>query len=289
MEEDLITSKITEINKKLEVFNDPKFVFVAETHKYTRGKIKFTSVTTKIAEFVEKFDSEKKSREMAFNQLMNESTCEDLYDFDKEIDEKDILRVQEEILLKWKTEADNSCVLGTAVHLWMEEFFGDTTFSEITDNEVQARIDKFKKFYDKKLHNKIISVGQEIRVFNTKMKIAGTIDALFIRISNGKLLLEIWDYKTNKKICTDDNKRYKKLLAPFNDQYENELNKYSIQLNIYKLILASAGILIDGELVIVHVPNIGDPVIYRCKDYIKKLEMYFGVNYYSKLLKSSNQ
>lgn len=288
MELDVISTRIEEIKKKLEVFNDPKFIFDPIPHTYKRGRVKFTSVTTKVSQFAIPFDEIAMSRKKALDAIMDNMNNDDLFDLEVDIDEKEVTRIQNELLESWHHERDIACELGTAVHLWMEEFFGNLPFTDIVYDDVLERVEKFKKFYASKLENKIFSVGQEIRVFNTKMKIAGTIDALFFRYHKGKLMLEIWDYKTNKVLHTDENKRYKKLLPPFQNEYENELNKYSIQLNIYKLILASVGIYVDGELVLVHIPSNGEPMIYRCKDYIQELEMYFGVNYYTKL-KSSYQ
>jgi hypothetical protein len=110
--------------------------------------------------------------------------------------------------------------------------------------------------------------------------LAGTIDALMIR--NGKL--EIWDYKTNKSIKTDSDYSFNRLLTPFENQWENELNKYSLQLNLYKLMLASRGIKVDGQCVLLHIPPDSEsPKIMKCKDYIPQLEEHFGVNFYSNL------
>ena len=50
---------------------------------------------------------------------------------------------------------------------------------------------------------------------------------------------ELWvlDYKTSKKIGTDQDSTWRRMLGPFVDLWDNELNVYSLQISLYRLML----------------------------------------------------
>jgi hypothetical protein len=264
------------IKNKLEFFTTDKFTFNEETHTYMYGKKTFVSVTTFIKNFVKEFDTEYQSRKKAIKILTEEGN---------ELTEVNIKIYQNRLLTEWEDKKNVGCDLGSITHKTIEELLNNQPLTPILNDEASKRFLKFKKLYDSKIKDLIIPLGQEIRIFSEELQLAGTIDCLVLRKHNdGVWRLEIWDWKTNKKMNSDKDKCWNKLLAPFNSEWENEVNKYSIQLNLYKLILASNGIYVDGECVVVYIPpNDDEPQIIRCKDYIQKLEMYFGNNYYTRL------
>ena len=172
--------------------------------------------------------------------------------------------------------------MGTLVHEYIEQKYNpDLNIKECTNVEALKRIKKFEEKLSHRLKD-LKSIRQELRIFSSKLGLAGTIDALFLR--NG--ILYILDWKTNGKLRTDSDKNYSKLFPPFSDQWENEMNKYSIQLNLYKLMLAEYGIYVDKCVIVYIPPSDEEPKIIQCKDYIKKLEIYFGVNFYTNLEKT---
>jgi hypothetical protein len=259
-----------EILEKLKVFDDVNFKFVEDTHTYTINGRKLTSVTTFIKNFYKPFDEKYWSIKKAKQALLERGEV---------LTQENIDNEQSKIKALWKEKADIACDMGTIVHLYIEEFFNGIKPQEVKNYEAINRINKFHKIYNDKLKDILIPVGQEVKMFSEDLGLAGTIDALFIR--NGKL--EIWDYKTNGKFTSDTDRCFQKLLDPFDDQWENELNKYSIQLSLYKLMLASVGIKVDGDNVILYFPPEGEAKIIKCKDYTRILEKYFNVNYYSDL------
>ena len=264
------------IKNKLQIFNIDKFQFDEKSHTYLYGKQKFISVTTFIKNFVKEFDSEHQSNKKAIKMLKQESL---------ELTEVNIKIYQTRLLKEWENKKNIGCDLGSITHKTIEELLNNEPITPILNDEASKRFLKFKKLYDSKIKDIIIPLGQEIRVFSEELKLAGTIDCLVLRKhKDGNWKLEIWDWKTNKKMNSDKDKCWDMLLPPFNNEWENEVNKYSIQLNLYKLILASNGIFVDGDCVVVYIPpNDDEPKIIQCKDYIQQLEMYFGVNYYTKL------
>jgi hypothetical protein len=269
-----------QILEKLKVFINDKFKFQEDSHSYFYGKKKFTSVTTFLKNFKKEFDTELQSEKKAIKILKSEG---------KELSEVNIKIYQNRLKKEWSTKTTIACDLGGITHKTIEDLLNGNPIEPITNDEASKRFIKFKKLFDAKIKPIIIPLGQEIKVYSEELELAGTIDCLVLRLGkDGKWRLEIWDWKTNGKFTTDLDRCYNKLLPPFADEWENKLNEYSIQLNLYKLILASKGIFVDGECVIVYIPpNEDEPKILKCKDYIPKLEMYFGVNFYSKLKKLS--
>lgn len=256
-----------EILEKLKVFNDPNFSFDEETHTYLYKNEVFESVTTFIKKFIKPFDENYFSLKKAKERLSIEG---------KVITDSNLKIYQDMILQEWTDKKDTACIMGSFTHKLIEQTLNGESIDEIENEEAIKRYQKFKIIYDTKLKDKIINVGQEIKVFSEEMKIAGTIDCLLLRELNNQWCLEIWDWKTNSKFTTDEHKSYNKMLHPFKSDWENELNKYSIQLSLYKKILASKNIIVDGKMIIVHIPENGEVKSYLAKDYTEILNKYFS-------------
>lgn len=105
-----------------------------------------------------------------------------------------------------------------------------------------------------------------------KYNLAGTIDKLFLY--DGKLI--IGDWKTNKEIKTDNDWCFNKLLSPFDNIKENELNKYSLQLSIYAILLEEVGLEVS-DFFICHIPpNDLECEVYKCKDFRAEIRNYLS-------------
>jgi hypothetical protein len=202
-----------------DIFDDPNFKFNEKRHEYTyvdkkSNKIQtFKSVTGFIDQFKEPFDKEYWSAKKAAERGIS----------------------QADILLEWKENGQKSANLGTEVHECIENFLKTGNLKYDKDNEeLFLRIQNFKEIYDKRLY-KLKPIFQEKRVFSRKWGLAGTLDGLF-ELNH---IPRIGDWKSNKKFTTDDDfmGRFKKLLYPFDDLYDNSLNNYSIQVSLYRLII----------------------------------------------------
>lgn len=238
------------ILSKLEQYKDSKFVFEPIAHKYTYEEDTFTSVTTFIQNFHKKFDSD--------------------YWSEKKAIERGITK--EEILLEWKETNDKANDVGTQMHEWIESYYKKEWKELPTNPDVINRINKFNNIYSTNLY-KLVPVAFEQRIFSRQLKLAGTIDSIFINPENNDIY--ILDWKSNKAFHTDATKKYSKLLAPFNKFYENQHNEYSIQLSLYALILKEVGITIKG-MFLVHIPHEGDAKIYKGIDMRPILNEYFS-------------
>jgi ATP-dependent exoDNAse (exonuclease V) beta subunit len=243
---------LQEIQQRLRVYDDPSFRFDEGEHVYTYNNRKFESVTTFIHKFEKPFDTDRWSRVIAER---------------REVDVQVILD-------EWKNLTDIACEVGTLVHKYIEDkFSGLNPVIDFGDPVVNERVERVDKFIMKRL-SKLTPVAQEIRIFSKRLKLAGTIDALFLH--EGKLY--ILDWKTNKRFRTDDDKCYQKLEEPFHDYWSNEHNRYSMQLSLYKLMLAEQGIEVE-DCVLVYIPPLDTPSMYKCKDMAGIFERYFGVSF----------
>jgi len=242
----MITKEI--LLEKLKYYQDKNFTFDEAAHVYTLdGKIVY-GVTSFLNRFVKPFDSDYWSK--------------------KKADDEGI--TQEEMLKRWDDKRDRSCELGHNVHDWIEHFYENNVTKPTKDAEANERIEKFKLIYESKLKN-LESIGSEIRIFSRKYNIAGTIDKLYLW--EGQVI--VGDWKTNKQIKTDKDFCFGKLLYPFEKYKENELNKYSLQISLYQLLLEEAGIESDYGF-ICHIPGEGEAKIYKLKDFRADLRTYFN-------------
>jgi hypothetical protein len=217
------------IEKQLAFFEkDPRFRFDPDKHEYyymsedLKKRVQtFRSATNLLDDFKKPFDSDFWSKKKA----------------------EDTGVSQQEILDQWSTKGKKASGLGHSVHEWVEYYRkGEELPIPKDDPEIEplysvgTRIHLFKSVHDTRLH-KIIPLRQEFKVFSRKWGIAGTMDDLgFVKLSDG---LIVGDWKTNEKFHTDSDfkGRYNKMLYPFEDLWQNELNSYSIQVSLYRLLL----------------------------------------------------
>lgn len=238
-----------DILDKLSLYEDPLFTFSHKDHKYHYDTEELSSVTKYISKFHKKFDED------FWAQKKSEKTG---------VDKKDIL-------LEWKKTAKVSTDLGSELHKWIENYFNGL-FQQLPRNpEMINRINKFNIIWSKHLKD-LTPVKFEQMIFSKKLRIAGTIDSIFLK---GDRLI-ILDWKSNKKFTFDtpDQKCWENLLPPFQDWCKNHLNEYSIQISLYRLILEEVGIFINSGY-LVHLGPEEDGKIYKCHDYVPTLRGHF--------------
>lgn len=272
------------MHSNLSYFDDPNFVFDPGAHSYSylnpeTGKPVqiFESASKFLGQFKKPFDAQTISRFVA----------------------KSRKTTQEAILAEWDKSRVDGLNLGSIVHDWIEEHYKgnnpplpslpDNPFAEFgisdeyydTGDSVEAkaafRIEKFLKVYEDRLHI-FKPVDQELRMFHRKWGIAGTLDILFEL--NGELY--VGDWKTNKKFTTDDDKkdgRRQKMLAPFDDLWDNSLNGYSMQVSLYRLMLEEAGIETKGGFIVWIGPN--ETKMYKTLDLRSRLKEFLDENNFS--------
>lgn len=243
---------------RLKYFEDPKFVFEEDSHTYHYDGVKYDSVTTFLKRFKVPFDREywlkRKSQELGVDQSVLEND--------------------------WSLKASTANFLGTNVHKWIEDFWSGKNPSLPTDEEELKRVQYFLDLYEKRFKN-LVPLKSELRIFSKKWRLAGTIDQPLLLWDEKQFipLFLIGDWKTNKEFKDDKHPkgRYKKLLHPFTDLYENSHNEYSIQISIYRLILQEEiGLQSHGGF-LCHLGPDG-PKIYPAKDLTERLKVYLQSN-----------
>lgn len=234
-----------------EVFEYPGFKFSPDKHRYTVDGVYYPSVTGVVKKYKKPFDREGISNRVAKREG----------------------KTQEEVLAEWSKKGKKATDLGTEVHELIEAYWrGQHPMIEghVYSDEAKKRFSAFLAFRQEKLPN-IEPVEPELKVFSRKYKVAGTIDLLAFNKRDGHLY--IFDWKTNKEFRTDTGKAWDQLLPPFEDLDENELNNYSIQLSMYKVILKEeAGIDVAG-IALIHLPPGGaNAQLYHGKDFTGRLK-----------------
>ena len=233
-----------DVSKRLEVFN--KIQFVEGEHRYFIDKepAHTLSVTRLIKRYKREFQKEAMAKRVA-NKLG--------------------VSVKQ-VLADWEMNGLYSTTIGTMFHRYVESFYTKQKInSDLSDFEklgfdertkikenLPVMVKYFQNFYSK--HPEYKCLKNEFVVGDIEdTKICGTADMLCLNQNNG---LEIFDFKTNKKINTSS--KYAKLFYPFDDMDECEFNEYTIQLNVYKYFIEKyTGLKVDGlKLVWIQPTNI---------------------------------
>lgn len=248
-----------DIDEKLKVFFDTKFVFHPDAHIYEYDGRKFESVTTFIKNFKVPFDREYWSRKKAIERGVDPSV----------------------ILEEWNKKSSKSLILGREVHKFIEDFWMGQNPEIPQDENTKERVGKFLDFYEKKLKY-FLPLKSELKVFSKKWRISGTIDQpfLFWDEKQNLPLLVIGDWKTNGEFKDDEHPkgRYKKLLRPFSHLWENNHNEYSIQVSLYRLILEEEANIVTGGGFLCHIGPDGPAKFYPAKDLRDPLRAYLENN-----------
>lgn len=139
---------------------------------------------------------------------------------------------KQEIIKKWEDDGLKSSILGTRMHLLIENYLQKTKVK----NGWKGLHKEKKQF--KNVKHRLNKLGyrpyrMEWRIFSEDYKLAGTLDCLWKHKYEDEYILIDW--KRCKEIKL--NNRYEKALSPIK-KYDNcNYIQYSLQLNLYKWIL----------------------------------------------------
>lgn len=176
----------------------------------------------------------------------------------------------------WVSENLKSTIKGTYFHNKKEDKqYFDGTFEYKKESYY---VERAIHGLDKLLPN---SVYPELRLFNTKYRIAGTSDQVIIK-ENKKIIIRDW--KTNKEIKTSN--KHDKFFYPIQHLENCEYVKYSLQLSMYGWMLEQFGYQVEEiefeHFVLDENNEAISSTIYKCP-YLKKeiedmLEHYQHIN-----------
>lgn len=220
----------------------PEVTFKEDTHQYfnAHGE-EYQSISNYIAQFKNKFDSQKMSKQVADRRGVPQS----------------------EVLGEWEFKRDLSTDLGHVVHSAIESIFdGDFNWQlEFKMKENYLRTREINSWLSEVMNYlstlDLIEIYPEQIVYNHDLKLAGQLDAP-IRTSQGLFIL---DWKTNAKIDFEGF-RGQKMLGKFSHLDDCSFSHYSIQLNAYADMLDGHGDKVQG-LKLVHLEQGGTIRIYN--------------------------
>lgn len=149
---------------------------------------------------------------------------------------------KELVLAAWKEKSDIALKNGSHLHACIEALLKQEPSPANPPPEFTAWL-KFWIAASKSL----TPVRIEHRVASSYYKIAGTIDALFHSKKSNQL--HILDWKTGKFLT--DNPYNQFLNKPFDDLPNNQLSIYSLQVSLYRLMLAEHKIQ-TGDAYLIH-------------------------------------
>lgn len=172
---------------------------------------------------------------------------------------------KERVLAEWKLKRDIAANYGSFIHLELEKYACEKyldnkevkplTIDESLINQedmvdAYQTIQQGKYWLDNMIADGYELVDTEVMMINPILGYTGTIDLLFLK--DGKLVIADW--KSNRKdIYTDDYNQYMK--SPFNTLKNSTVNKYKIQLNLYKKLMESIVPIEVSDLLIVHLTS----------------------------------
>lgn len=166
----------------------------------------------------------------------------------------------DEVLKKWAASREYACDFGTRVHANQEAMLLGRTPPNRPRDERERRI----MAAGWQAVSMLFAAGwrtmaAEMMVGSVRYRLAGTVDAILTR---GKNEVLVADWKTNRELSASS-KYGTKFLPPLDDLDDCELNKYAIQLNLYRKILLSDGYLpatANVRMCIVHLREDGPKV-----------------------------
>jgi len=224
--------KLAELNKHI---RDKRIKFMDKGHKYwiDDDDNDLVSCTTYIKKFFNEFDTDT---------VIDNIIKSDKYN---NPDYKYYGMKENDIKKLWNDNSKKAMSNGTNLHLDIEHFYND--IEVINDSEEYKQ---FLNFYE--IHKKMKIYRTEWLIFSDILKITGAIDAVFID-DNGELT--ICDWKRSKEI-NYKNFSNKTALYPFDHLQDCNYSQYSLQLNLYRIIIETYyGFKVKEMFLVVMHPN----------------------------------
>lgn len=137
----------------------------------------------------------------------------------------------EEVLRKWEMSKDIACDYGNAV---------DKAIQYWVDFKEEPKQDHLKEIVARFKEDHTGELISQVAVYSLEKSVCGTLD-LIEKLGNKKI--NIIDVKSNADFYK---KATGKLLAPYNDLEASNLNKYRLQLSLYKDLFEMRGVSVEN-------------------------------------------
>lgn len=244
---------VYEIRKKiLSEFGD--LVFQEEGHQYFLNGVSLPSVSKVTHQFMPEFDQDKIAAKYA----------------------EDHGKTKEYWIREWKFNNLKATTTGTLVHEYGEslgwlrnghpekitnycksKYVPEENWLIPTRNKENAIL-QFHDDMSPNLHFVLaetkVYTGKNKELTNLNQDYCGTFDILYYYKDpndDSKSGLAILDYKTNKELRKEFNRKYgRMMLPPFDDMYDEPLSGYTLQLSAYQIPLEDIGLEVKYRIVI---------------------------------------
>lgn len=222
---------------------DREIQFEGSSHRYTLNKGQpFVSVSTLYNRFFPKFDEQYWAEQVAKNQG----------------------REKEDILREWEVKRIKSSKNGHYVHQIIEKYLNGEGIIDNNKYEFKHFLEFEKDF---KAEFGLEPYRTEWIVWDDELWVAGTMDAVY-KDKDGKFF--IVDWKTNGKLDWV-NKYGETAFPPFDHISNSELDKYSLQLSMYRVILEGKyGIKIEDCYVVWLCDQRSSYKVFKTRDFRKE-------------------
>jgi len=224
--------------QKLSVANahprDKNIEFDEPTHRYTiKGECnKWISCTGFLHDFFPHFDPDATIAKMMASPKWTQS--------------KYYGKTKQQIKDEWSNSGKEASGAGTAMHLAIEQFMHGS--EEVIEPSVKETKEwKFFMNFWEECGNDLVPYRSEWEVYSEPHKLAGSIDMIYYRKSDGKYV--IYDWKRSKGIKTDNS--FENGYGPLSHLPNCNYWHYTLQLNVYKWFLETYYGLEIGDLYIV--------------------------------------
>jgi ATP-dependent exoDNAse (exonuclease V) beta subunit len=163
----------------------------------------------------------------------------------------------EEIKQAWEVNRNEAAEAGTIMHAMIEDFYnGLYTLDTLPADSIEMTY--FKRFReDYEIESGLLPFRTEWRVFHEELKIAGTIDMVYINPNDGSLSIVDWKRCREMKQFVNTAFQQQRSLNPaLQKLFDTNYYHYTLQLNLYKHILETKYGVRVKELILVNLhPN----------------------------------
>lgn len=255
---------------------DARITFEPEAHVYTiDGETDgYVSVTSVVGAYFSKFDGQAIAKRMVSKDTFYTRNGMK-HDYERAAVKEAVsqgLLPEEGLLKMWNDSGIIARDLGTDLHYAIELYFNgrnprhawglDAPMDPMYMQQVVPYLAQF--------HQDLEPYRTEMRIFDTDMRVAGTIDLLARRKSDGQFI--IVDWKRSKNL-TSYSYANAKCAAPLGALGDNSLNKYKLQLNLYRHILETKyNIPVAGMVLVAFHPSFREK---KCREFeVPRMEYY---------------
>lgn len=244
----------------------PKILFKDTTHAYVSQKGNYTSNSAFVGTFMHKFDAEFNATRSVFKSMFKNEWMDALQKTDNDAEKavpmlKEVLDPSQyrffvdELINAWEEKGKKSAQIGTMFHKQLETEAIETGMLRLNKNRknIPVNVNTFvPDGYDNctwadNLYDIPDGAYVEFIVFNDLIKVAGTIDMLFVTTINGVRYVDIDDYKFVEELrkrpkywsYKDKDKMHMK--HPVSHLYQTNYFEYNLKISMYAWMLEQFG------------------------------------------------